>query len=76
MWDCKHRRTADDFCSRRKAKCFPGGIGCVLKGKYVFPFREQEDPLLKKIELKKSKSDKGIKKSSVSKGRIGRSKKA
>ena len=30
-------------------KCFPGGIGCVLKGKYEFPLRtSQEDPLSKK----------------------------
>ena len=47
MWDCKHRRTSDDNCNRRKTKCFPGGIACVLKGKYEFPLRVHEDPLLK-----------------------------
>ena len=54
MWDCKHRRTSDDFCDRRKAKCFPGGIGCVLKGKYEFPLREEEDPLARGINKLKN----------------------
>ncbi len=47
MWDCKHRRAADEFCDRRRATCFPGGVRCVLKGRYEFPAREQVDPLLK-----------------------------
>jgi hypothetical protein len=50
MWDCKHRNS-DDSCARRKCLCFPGGIGCVLKGKFTFPLRTQQDPLL----LKKKK---------------------
>jgi hypothetical protein len=62
MWDCKHRRSADDFCNRRKTKCFPGGVGCVLKGKYEFPFREEEDPLLKTGRLKKHGRNEGLKK--------------
>lgn len=53
MWDCKHRRE-DDFCRRRKAACFPGGLGCVLKG-YEFPLREEEDPLLLRLRSKKSR---------------------
>jgi len=62
MWDCKYRRSADDFCTRRKTRCFPGGIGCVLEGKYEFPFREEEDPLLKVRRLKKYSGNKGLKK--------------
>jgi hypothetical protein len=48
----------DDSCKRRKTKCFPGGIGCVLKGEYEFPLREIEDPLLKIRKLKKVKKAK------------------
>lgn len=48
MWDCKHRISSEDFCHKRKTKCFPGGAGCVLKGKYEMPFRDKEDPLLSK----------------------------
>ncbi len=51
MWDCKHRRE-DDFCRRRKAVCFPSGLGCVLKG-FEFPLRKEEDPLLLKLRSKK-----------------------
>jgi len=47
MWDCKHRQSADDSCNKRKTKCFPGGIACVLKGEYEFPLREDSDPLQK-----------------------------
>lgn len=50
MWDCKYRKL-DDSCLRRKAGCFVGGVGCVLKGKYEFPFRTQEDPLLLKRKM-------------------------
>jgi len=39
MWDCKYR-TIEDDCLRREAKCLPGEKGCVLQGKYEFPFRE------------------------------------
>ncbi|HBO97508.1 MAG TPA: hypothetical protein DE315_02060 [Candidatus Omnitrophica bacterium] len=64
MWDCKHRRSSDDSCNRRKTKCFPGGIGCVLKG-FKFPFREEEDPLLKTIRLRKKRGSKELKKGEV-----------
>lgn len=51
MWDCKHRRI-DDSCGRRKALCFPGGLGCVLKG-FEFPLRTEEDSLLLSLRSKK-----------------------
>ncbi len=57
MWDCKHRRSGDDFCSRRGVKCFPGGSGCVLEGKYIFPNREELDFLLRKKKSKQERSD-------------------
>ena len=46
MWDCKHRRT-NDYCYRRKTTCYPGGVRCVLKGKFVFPLRKDDDPLIR-----------------------------
>ncbi len=52
MWDCKYK-SVDDQCKRRKAVCFPGGIACVLKNKYEFPLRVDEDPLIKKRHDKK-----------------------
>lgn len=54
MWDCRFR-TIKDFCLRRKTPCYPGGIGCVLKGKFEFPFRTDKDPLEKKAVIKKKK---------------------
>jgi len=62
MWDCKHRQSIDDSCNRRKTKCFPGGVGCVLKGTYETPFRQEEDPLLKIKRLKKNKMNSKMKK--------------
>ena len=55
MWDCKYRRL-DDFCTRRKAVCWPGGIACVLKGKFEFPLREEEGPLIRKRTRKEIKT--------------------
>lgn len=55
MWDCRYHRE-DDYCRKRKAICFPGGVGCVLKNKFVFPFRKEEDPLIKSKQLKKRSS--------------------
>ena len=55
MWDCKYRRV-DDSCERRKFVCFPGGLGCVLKG-FEFPLRIEEDPLLLKLRGKKKNKE-------------------
>ena len=57
MWDCKHRK-AEDRCDRRKTVCFPGGIGCVLKGKFVFPLRAEQDPLAKNMKADMTTSGK------------------
>ena len=56
MWDCKHHQTQDDTCKRRKTKCFPGGVACVLKGAYEAPFRQEEDPLLRIKKFKNGPS--------------------
>lgn len=56
MWDCKYR-TIKDWCRRRRTKCFPGGVGCVLKG-FEFPLRIEEDPLLMKLEIRKCRKRK------------------
>ena len=40
-FDCKYK--AKDYqCLRLKVECSPGIKGCVLHGKYVFPFKEGE----------------------------------
>ncbi len=44
MWDCKYRRS-NDYCYRRRTRCYPGGIKCVLRGKFWFPLRNDQDPL-------------------------------
>lgn len=54
MWDCKYH-TNDDQCRKRKDVCFPGGLGCVLKGNFIFPFREQEDPLVVKMRQRRKR---------------------
>ena len=41
-FDCKYK--AKDYqCLRLKVECSPGITGCVLNGRYVFPFKEEEN---------------------------------
>ncbi len=41
-FDCKYK--AKDYqCLRLKTECSPGIKGCVLNGRYVFPFKEEDD---------------------------------
>lgn len=40
-WDCKYK--VGKHCNRRDDVCVPGGKGCVLRGKYSFPFKDEED---------------------------------
>lgn len=41
-FDCKYK-TGPDECRRRKdGVCRPGEKGCVLYGKYLFPFKDSE----------------------------------
>lgn len=57
MWDCKYK-VGQDRCHLRGVKCFPGGKQCVLRGKFEFPLREEEDELdrpVKKVKKKKTK---------------------
>ncbi|MCQ2090356.1 MAG: hypothetical protein MJY93_08915 [Fibrobacter sp.] len=37
-YECKHLRNT--FCDKRKKECDPGSPGCVLRGRFVFPFSE------------------------------------
>jgi len=40
-FDCKYK--AKDYqCLRLKIECSPGVKGCVLNGRYVFPFKEDD----------------------------------
>ncbi len=43
-WDCKYK-FGRDHCRKRKTICYPGGEYCVLKGKFVFPLRDDSDEL-------------------------------
>ncbi len=41
-FDCKYK--AKNYqCLKLKVECSPGIKGCVLHGKYVFPFKEDKD---------------------------------
>ncbi len=35
-WECKFLR--ETFCDKRKRECHPGSAGCILAGKFAFPF--------------------------------------
>ena len=37
-YECRHLRNT--FCNKRKKECDPGAPGCVLRGRFVFPFSE------------------------------------
>ena len=53
-FDCKYK-AKDYHCLRLKVKCSPGMKGCVLHGKYVFPFKDEID--LEKTKNKITTSD-------------------
>ena len=40
-WDCKYKIDKDQ-CRRLNGVCSPGDKGCILHGKYVFPFKEPD----------------------------------
>lgn len=37
-YECRHLR--ETFCNKRKKECDPGAPGCVLRGRFIFPFSE------------------------------------
>ena len=37
-YECRHLQNT--FCNKRKKECDPGAPGCVLRGRFVFPFSE------------------------------------
>ena len=55
MWDCQYRSQEDRCRKRKEARCYPGALGCVLEGKFRFPFQK---------DLKKHKAMTRIKKRS------------
>jgi len=37
-WDCKYK-VENNKCRRLKRECSPGDKGCILYGKFDFPFK-------------------------------------
>ncbi len=52
-FDCKYK-AKDNQCLRLKVECSPGIKGCVLHGKYVFPFKDEDNNLIKTKKVRKS----------------------
>lgn len=50
-YECRHLRNT--FCNKRKKECDPGAPGCVLRGRFVFPFSESAKDKPSKYEQKK-----------------------
>jgi hypothetical protein len=44
-YECRHLRNT--FCNKRKKECDPGAPGCVLRGRFVFPFSESANAPVK-----------------------------
>ena len=40
-WECKY--LSNTHCERRNQECNPGAPGCVLEGKFCFPFKETDE---------------------------------
>ena len=40
-WDCRHKMP-DGGCYRLGKPCTPGERGCVLYGKFIFPFKDAD----------------------------------
>ena len=38
-WECRYLR--ETFCDKRKQECSPGAPGCVLRGRFAFPLKEE-----------------------------------
>lgn len=41
-FDCKYK-IKDGLCLRLKKECSPGEKGCILYGKFEFPFKDDKD---------------------------------
>jgi len=53
-FDCKYK--AKDYqCLRLNRECSPGIKGCVLYGRFVFPFKEEDKDKSKKIKTRLKK---------------------
>ena len=40
-WECRHK--SGDHCNRLDVECDPGRTGCVLHGRFYFPFAEEKN---------------------------------
>lgn len=47
-WECRY--LMNDHCERRDKPCDPGAPGCVLQGKYHFPFDDNKNARSKRIK--------------------------
>ncbi len=55
-FDCKYK--AKNYqCLRLNKMCSPGIPGCVLHGRYFFPFKEEVNDLIIKSKIKKVKKN-------------------
>lgn len=41
-WECRFLR--ETRCEKRNRDCDPGARGCVLEGRFCFPFKEESKP--------------------------------
>lgn len=55
-WDCKYK--VGKLCNRRENTCVPGGKGCVLRGKFYFPFKDEDETESNSVSEKKKKGPK------------------
>ncbi|MFW6292979.1 MAG: hypothetical protein ACOC7V_11755 [Spirochaetota bacterium] len=40
-WECRHK--SGDHCNRLDVECDPGRTGCVLHGRFYFPFAPEKN---------------------------------
>ena len=40
-WECRHK--SGDLCNRLDVECDPGRTGCVLHGRFYFPFAPEKN---------------------------------
>lgn len=55
-WECRFLR--ETFCDKRKRECHPGSAGCVLAGKFAFPFDEFPEIKSQEMDFPKDRESK------------------
>ena len=56
-WECRHMHNG--YCRKRGKDCIPGEPGCVLYGKYEFPFKESGEDKKNKERRTPTNGDSG-----------------